>query len=282
MQDKRPHILVSGTAKTEKFTSPKPPPISKPRKVDRNQHGQSLLSQLEQVREDIEQQELGEGVGLRLEFEGAQSVDFPFEKLARDRQGIEVLNVRTDQGKTLVTVFVPEGKLVHFENLIKAYLTEDTPKGEPKNNPLISAIEQIHTAAFEELWTDDKSVLPASDDEEIWWEIWLPVRKDRQGVLGDFKKHASRMDIKVSSGHLEFPERTIVTARASKAQLQRSTLLLNSIAEIRRVKETAEFFAHFPLEEQHEWVRETLSRAKWPDSDAPSVSEIIICSLKLL
>ena len=44
------------------------------------------------------------------------------------------------------------------------------------------------------------------------------------------------------------------TQSSQCSQLLQSSLVLNMIAELRRAKTTAEFFAALPLDEQAEWV----------------------------
>lgn len=168
------------------------------------------------------------------------------ESLARDNRGIELLNTVTIENRVQATVFVPEGKLDHFEKLLKQYLEEETAKGNPKNLNLINSIDQIRESAFAGLWTDDNTALPADEEEIVDWEIWLPVRNDRTEVLDRFRHQATQLDLRVSESHLEFPERTVVTVRSTKRQIVNSVRLLDSIAEIRRVKETAEFFTEMP------------------------------------
>ena len=55
--------------------------------------------------------------------------------------------------------------------------------------------------------------------------------------------------------------------------MQRSILTLNSIAELRRAKETADFFDSLHPDEQPEWVNELLSRVQFSTegSDVPHV-----------
>ena len=67
---------------------------------------------------------LEEGLGLQVEFESFPDIELAFESLARERQGIELLNVRQEGNRTHATVFVPDGKLDHFEGLVRDYLEE--------------------------------------------------------------------------------------------------------------------------------------------------------------
>ena len=51
---------------------------------------------------------------------------------------------------------------------------------------------------------------------------------------------------------------------SSLEQMQGSILTLNSVAELRRAKETAEFFDSLRPEEQQEWLDELLARTQFP------------------
>jgi hypothetical protein len=201
-----------------------------------------------------------------------------FQSLAAERSGIELLNVRHDESKTLATVFVPDGKLHILESKITAYLddTKDTKKGLPKHQKLLDAIRSIRTASIQSLWTDDPAVFPKDPNESFWWEVWLPVRDDRKEVVKQFKQLATGLDFRIGGGQIEFPERTILLVHGSLDQMQRSILALNSIAELRRAKETADFFDSLPPEKQPEWVDELLQRMSLP---SPEDAGACVCLL---
>ena len=78
---------------------------------------------------------MGEGLGLQVEFESFPGIELAFESLARERSGIELSNVRHEDGRTQATVFVPDGKLDHFEGLVHDYLAEKRDsRGRPRDN----------------------------------------------------------------------------------------------------------------------------------------------------
>ena len=79
--------------------------------------------------------------------------------------------------------------------------------------------------------------------------------------------------MRLAKGELRFPERTVLLARASVEQMRASMVTLNSIAELRRPKETAEFFDSLLPSEQLEWLEDLLARTRYPSSakDAPYV-----------
>jgi hypothetical protein len=271
------HFVLEGSAETERFRSPQQGGGgSAVPDRNRNQHGGALLRQIEALRPQItaardaqEAAGLEEGFGLQVEFESFPDIELAFESLARERSGIELLNVRHEGERTLATVFVPDGKLDTFENLIRAYLDEEKDsKSGPKNRKLLNAISEIRAATLSALWTDDPAVLPASDEETFWWEVWLPVRGDREATTGRFKHLAEGLGFQVAPGEVQFPERIVLLAYGSAGQMKQSILTLNSIAELRRAKETAEFFDALPPAEQPAWLDDLLGRTAVPEEGA--------------
>ena len=215
---------------------------------------------------------LEDGLGLQVEFESFPDVELAFESLARERQGIELLNVRHDENRTLATVFVPDGKLGHFERLIRDYMKQKRDRaGRPRDNRrLIDAIRQIRAAGIRALWTDDDELFPAAEEGPLWWEVWLWRRarssdntaSDRFMPPDSFRERAETQGMRVGQGEVRFPERFVLLVRASLEEMQRSIATLNSIAELRRAKETAEFFDSLRRDEQGEWLDDLLARAR--------------------
>lgn len=267
---KKKHFILSQCSATEPFSPPRLTIEQKPiPHQDRSRHGKTLLDQIEAIKPDLiaarqaqEDAGLEGGFGLQVEFESFPDIELAFESLAREGSKIELLNVRHDEQRTYATVFVPDGKLKHFENLMHDYLEEKRDKaGHSRDHKnLINAIEQIRVASLRALWTDDPASFPTSKEETFWWEVWLPVRADRSATVASFRKLARLQDIRVAEDELQFPERTVLLAFASAGDLSRSMMTLNSIAELRRAKETAEFFDALRPEEQPEWMNELLGR----------------------
>lgn len=175
------HFILDGVTEVESYRSPqqggKRPSVPE---RDRQRHGNDLRQQLDALRPQAEaarteQQQAGldEGLGLQVEFESFPDIELAFESLARERSGIELLNVRSNAGRTRATVFVPDGKLDHFEKLINDYLAEkrDSIGRARDNKRLLNAIREIRAASLRALWTDDEDVLPTDGDGAIWWEV---------------------------------------------------------------------------------------------------------------
>ncbi|MDA8119481.1 MAG: hypothetical protein M0Z85_05390, partial [Gammaproteobacteria bacterium] len=250
--DSRPHFLLTDTAQTERFRSTvagsrEPPPMP-----DRQAHGQALLRQLAGLKtlaanatQAQRNAGLETGFGIQIQFKSQPDVELAFESLSRQRERIELLNIRHEENVTFATVFVPDGKLDAFERIIEDYLAEKRTADGKKSldhKALVNTIQEVRSATFEALWTDDSAVLPTDEDQVIWWEIWLPVRDNRADTLSRFHTVATGIGFELSSKVIKFPERTVLHMRGSKRQITQSMLLLNHVAEIRRAKETAEFF----------------------------------------
>lgn len=270
-----PHFIFRNSAQAESFTSPLGGGSNNEQIIGRDRvvHGNALLAKLQQLKpvlaEAVRQQHqvgLDETVGLQIEFESFPDVDLAFESLARERSGIELRNVRQEDEKTFATVFVPDGRLELFENLITAYLDKSKDrKSGPAHSKLLNAISEIREATLQALWTDSPDSMPTEDEGCLWWEVWLPTRGDRQGVVNQFKELAASLDFRIAPGELYFPERSILLIYGSVEQMKRSILILNSIAELRRAKETADFFDALPPAEQPQWIAEFKQRLTLPN-----------------
>jgi hypothetical protein len=276
--DRRPHFIFENTGNAERFTSPKTgrdnadvPPRN------RAQQAQTLRTQLEAAQQAqlaaLTQANEPDGLGLQIEFRSFEGIELATESLARDNSGIELLNVRQSGEATMATVYVPDGKLHLFENRITAYLEERKNKHEQPNDhrKLIDAIRDIRLATVLALWTDEPEAMPATRNQVFPWEVWLPVREDRQQVLALFRELAEGVGWEPSSRVVEFPERTVLVCTGTQAQLEHSITLLSLIAELREAKTTADFFDALNVVEQGEWVDDLLGRLQHPAGESPYI-----------
>jgi hypothetical protein len=279
-QPKKPHLLIANTSTTEPYTSPSSgrntfnlPPRQ------RETHGQRLQKQFDIVREQsealvAEQKAFGIDAanGIYLQFESEPDFDLKFESLEARSSGIELLAVKQVENKTFATIFVPDGKLDILTRKLADYLNpeKDSPKGVPKNKSLVESISSIQQAVLETLWTDSKEEMPG-DREANWWEVSLRANDDPEAYLQFFKEHASHLEIIIEDGALKFPDRTVVAAYASKEQMSRSVKLLNCIAELRKAKDTADFFTSMPRDKQFEWINDILPHLTPPEAGSPAI-----------
>jgi len=145
-QERLSHLYIVNTATTEPYTSPStkgPTFRSTPRQ--RETHGQRLARQFDAIRQQsltaIEEQKaygIDAKNGIYLQFESEPDFELKFESLEAQRSGIELLAVQQLDGRTLATVFVPEGKLDILTQKLNDYLNpeKDSPRGKAKNQDL--------------------------------------------------------------------------------------------------------------------------------------------------
>ena len=268
------HFILSGTSETQSYRSPLrgEDPSIKPQ--NRLRHGSELRHQIDTLRSTADatrqaQQDAGVEEGIPVEFVSFPDIKRAFENLAREHRGIELLNIRRENNLTSATVFVPDGKLDHFEHLIHNYLIEKRDKNGKviDNRKLIDTIREIRVASLRALWTDAVEIFPTVDEEPFWWEVWLPIRGNQEATAEAFRERAETLGMQVTQGSLMFPERTVLLVRASLAQMKGSMVILNNIAELRRAKETADFFESMPIDEQSAWLDDLLARIQYPSEE---------------
>lgn len=280
--DKRPHLVLQDTSTAVGFTahSPGGGGSSFVPDLPRQQHGQALRAQIEALKpissEAVRaqsQQGLESGLGLQIQFTSQPDVELAFAGLANETQQIELLSVRREGEHTYANVFVPDGKLTHFEKYVTEYLEEKKDKnGNARDHrALLNTIASIRAAELRALWTDDPTLLPDDIAVPFWWEVWLPVRGQRQSVVEDFKKLARLAECVVNEKQVDFPERTVLLMYGSQQQFSRSVMILNCVAELRCAKETAEFFDGMVAAEQQEWADELLQRVQLPEGKVPRI-----------
>ncbi len=274
--DRRRHFVLTDTSELKPFTahsSPRDQAGPLPR-LERARHGTSLQNQLaalkpmaERAATDQQEQGFVSGLGLQIQFVSQPEVELAFESLADDRQKIELLSIRKEGEYTFANVFVPDGKLAHFERYVAEYLEEkkDINGHARDHKPLINTIAAIRTAEIRALWMDDPEQLPQDPDQMFWWEVWLPVRGKRDQVVTDFRRLAALAQCRVSESQVNFPERTVLLMYGSQAMLSRSVHTINCIAELRRAKDTAEFFHGMARDEQQQWAEDLLGRLSVAD-----------------
>ncbi len=285
-QDKRPHLVLHNTAKPLAFTAHTPNGGGQKTvpELPRQQHGQSLQNQLAALRPVAaaavaaqQEQGLESGLGLQIQFVSQPNVELAFESLANGPKKIELLSVRQEGSNTFANVFVPDGGLDHFEKYVVEYLEEKKNKngGAIDHRPLLDTIASIRSAELRALWTDDPSLLPADPATAFWWEVWLPTRGpgQRQNVVADFKKVAELAGCVVNPTQADFPERTVLLMYGSQQQFSASVMTLNCVAELRKAKDTAEFFDGMGVDEQRQWVDDLLGRTQFAGDgdDVPRV-----------
>jgi hypothetical protein len=277
----RPHIVIPGRPGVEPHT-PRPRRIDAtrpPQVADRAGHARALADALRLTATEARRRRAqgrvtvrGAKEGFYVEFDSVPGVRLKTESLEHRGMGIELVSV-SETGTTEATqqhavVFVPDGKVGHFEKRFGEYATANTRDGRPRHADLVNAIAGLRAATLRALWTDDADLFP-QDGEEVWWEVWLRRREGEE--LRSLARFAEVSGIELGAQQLGFPDRVVTLVRATSQQLTGSIEVLDSIAELRRAKETPAFFVGLPPADQWEWGNDLRGRTQEPGPDAPAV-----------
>ena len=280
---RHPHLFDPRAAASQPFRSPQAIPREfRLAPVNRAQHAARLKQQLEQVAERADERAEAQaaagidgGHGIVVEFESAANFEMKFESLDVARSGIELLNVRSTPGGTvLAAVFVPDGKLKTFLKKVEDYATGQTkPRtaagtSRPKNQDLIANLAEIRVAALRALWTDSVA-MPAADTDTTW-EVWLRKSGDLDH-LARLREVAREHHLTASDEVITFIDRQIVLVHGTRRNLARSNELVAAIAELRLAKTTADFFTGMTSTQQIAWVDALARQLRAPAADAPAV-----------
>lgn len=274
------HLRVDGFTESQPFRSMlsvrrEPAPAR-----DRIPHGRRLLEQIGAIRrESVEISQQREALqlplqGMTIALKISPRGHLDYKQLEWKRDGIEVLNVTERDDFDIVALFVPEGRLVALESRVRDYLNEVTRRGSPKNAPLINVIDSIRRAAFDELWTDLAPIPPLRTRR--WFQLWLrELPEGPRATRAEFARLARPFQIDVEPRILKFPGRIVVAARATRAQLEKAVELLDMLAEIRSVPDTADFFlSDLTPAEQVDWTVNLIDRTFFApdDGDTPFIT----------
>ena len=211
--------------------------------------------------------------GVYLEFSGASQHDLAVKSLENRTQGIRLLNVHEDTETNTVkaTVYIPAGKENYFIQKVEAYASEQTKSGKPKNNDLVSSIENVKLAMLESFWVGKPDTIPT--DDPIWCELWL--RYDYQTTNPESWRVTEENitlicqenNIPIDEKRIIFPERIVKLIRANAHTLKNLISMCPFITEIRCAPEATTFFDELSNSEQTEWVDELLSRTTYENDD---------------
>lgn len=276
-----PHIFLPGDHESETYTAkwpgsdddPLPPRIRKSHAEKLRKQWQAIWAKAKEEQGARTAVSMRTKDGVYVEFEGAPGRDLATKSLEDLKAGIRLTSVyianpdapRVEQ-TIRATVFIPAGEQNKFLKKVSAYANEDTPKGQPKNAPLVQSIEDIRFAVLESFWRDEIALLP-HDDTAVWCELW--VRTDKQHEEeGEtvieaevaFREAALAAGIELEEHALRFPERTVMLGRATRAQLSEMLASSEHVAEFRRAKETARFFMESQNRDQTAWAEDLRKR----------------------
>jgi hypothetical protein len=208
--------------------------------------------------------------GFYLDFEIPPGSEQAAEQLENRRKQIELVAVHQESttSPARATVFVPDTSADHFLRKVEEYRTVNTKTGKPKNERLIARIENAALADVRSLYTDDPALFPPAG-AAIWWEVWL-----RQGHTESFDRAALRLEIPAQPQKLVFPDREVRLIYGSEITIARLFVNTDSIAEIRRARDTPAHFMRWSNVEQAARAADLAGRV-----DAPENRHVAVCLL---
>lgn len=283
-----PNFYFSGLGSSTIYSPPKRRREEKtlPQR-NRQEHAERLLDNLEQSKQEYRLQKASRELelvvgepGFYLEFQMPESGLKIVGSLENKTNKIELLNIGLpDENCTTVSavVFVPDQALEFFPSKIEAYRDEDTIFHKPKNQRLIANLNSITTGTVRSLFIGKSALFPASESQEVWWEVWL-----RQGSKDLFSQVANALGIRTTEHIIRFPEREVVLALTNVEML--SLIIRNNglIAELRLANDTPYFFfeqrypfnSYMDMNEQVSWVEDLINR-----TIVPPDTNVFVCLL---
>lgn len=160
------------------------------------------------------------------------------------------------------TVLLNKKAIGQFLTKIDQYIYENSVGNNPKHQSLIANLEQIRVATLENFWTEPELRFPG-EGEETWWELWI----DRDEQAGDQKQLTPLFRLMENAGvqvgtsrWLSFPENLVFLVKGTAAQLASTILYTDSLSELRKPRETTDYFSFLDKPEQKQWIDELLAR----------------------
>ena len=271
-----PHIFVKDAPTASNYTSTrsggKPPRIPD---RDPNKHGNFLRRRFDELWQQSKSEAvaIADRKGIYVEFQSKAEHDLITKSLESLKHNIRLLNVHKKNETTFATVYIPSDKVSIFLKKVDDYLNKSTQSGKPRNNDLINSIEDMRLAVVNSFWQDNEKLIP-NDKESVQCEVWLRIDggielKER---IKQFFAVCNDIGINYNKHQqIYFPERVVVMVQATRKDLEQLIKSSDHIAEFRRVRETALFWANESPPEQREWAENLLQRLEYDENSGGAV-----------
>jgi hypothetical protein len=279
----RNHIVVNSRTLTLPYTSNLTgrTKIVPRHGLDRQIHGTSVRTQFATAVSDFRDSEDNEFV--YIVFKSALDFLLDIDKL--DKGSFRLASYKEIQQQDAdgtihriyeATVYLNKQAISAFLAKVEAYLTLNTPKGNPKNLSLIANIDEIRAATLESFWQEPELPFPAAD-EITWWEIWLNREQhdSLENPIAPLLPVLNSAGLETGGRVLKFPEHVVFLIRGTAAQLSTSLLYTDRLAEIRKPRETTDYFTYLDRQQQDDWIVDLNGRV----INKQANNEVAICLL---
>lgn len=298
------HIKIDSFVSSRNYRVSSNPMAGKLIDRDRTVHGGRLLGQIQQIKSDYEAAKL-EVNQLDLLNDEVIYLDFysPFNfqpffdgfQSEADKLKYKLLNITKEKRlveneteiRYKVTLVLSKGGIEEFIKKIQAYLTTNTKDKKdkegnviksttPSNQKLLNNIEEIKKATLKSFWSESSDVIFPEPEETVWWEVWFRRKKGAENdQTRRIEEQLKAVGAETNTQQLLFPEHIIRLVKASADQLSKSLMLLDSLAELRKPQETAEFFTNLDNTDKAEWLNDLVSRV----DNLSDINSVAICLL---
>ena len=214
--------------------------------------------------------------GYYIEFAGKKNYKLNSDSLGKS--GLELLNVREEDGVEYATVFITEKALQKLEHKIDEYESGTTQSGKPKHCNLVSSIEETSPGSLKSFWTGYGFDVPI--EEPLWCEFWLfkgksSLQPSAKDMMTKFLAICGKNGFATNQSYMDYPEAVVFEACVSYNDI---CYLLNelpyTVAEVRRCIQPASFYVERSATHSDKAISFLASRLQ-----PPAREDISICIL---
>ncbi|WP_162140551.1 S8 family peptidase [Sphingomonas sp. PR090111-T3T-6A] len=185
------------------------------------------------------------GVAVAVEARGNQKVHLGDMKL--ETRGIKLLSVQRagDNRPDVANIFLNANSAKSLEKALGKY--ERWVEGDrPQRFWFFESAESFELANVESLWTDPIDALDRQGRQETVWEVWV-----RQSSRVLFLNIAERLEIQLVGEFTDFVDSSVITVRATRAQLEQLIRLSGAVAELRAASNFVTSYLQYDPQERY-------------------------------
>lgn len=255
--------------------------------INKQQHGEFIKVRFEQAISDF-QDGVDETDFVYLVFKSVINFELDIDKFD-DKNDFRIAYVKSlettnEQGLPIpyyeTAIYLSKLSIATFLKKIEQYLNEYTPQSintanpKPKNLMLIANIDDIRAATLESFWQEPEIPFPNAN-ENIWWEVWLDKSAAQDQNEEKLFAALSKNGIVIGKQWLNFPEHSVGLMKGTAENLGKTLLYSDKLAELRKPRETADFFTYLSKQDQDEFLKDLNLRVE----DLTKESNISVCLL---
>ncbi|WP_295232379.1 S8 family peptidase [Sediminibacterium sp.] len=280
----RDHVVLQGRTETFPYTSNLSARnhLTIRQGLNRTEQGNYVRNQLVAAVEEFGPTEDGEFV--YIVFQSPPGFDLDLDKFDGASQNIRLasyhkryVNGNPEDGYYYeATVFLNKRAISQFLRKIEKYIEKDVEEGKnPPNLSLIANINEIRAATLESFWQEPELPFPEAG-QSIWWEIWLSRGiEETSAEIQPMLDNLSNADLQIGKNILSFPEHFVFLIRGTSEQLGTTVLYFDRLSELRKPRDTADFFTDLDLAGQQAWLNDLRQRV----DNLTNQSQVSICLL---